>query len=215
MTDSITEKSSGVILAGGESRRFGSDKALADWRGAPMIASVVKSVGSVLSKTLVVVKKPELYRFLEGPRVEVVKDLLEQQHPLGGIYTALSVCSSERVFVCACDMPLLRPGLIRALFEAVSGYEAAIPLWGGESQPLCGVYSRGCFGVVRRMISEARFPIRELFKIVPTRFLLEEEVRIHDPEGVSFQDVDTREDYEKLKRSGGRRARRPKGLSRA
>ncbi len=215
MTDSITEKSSGVILAGGESRRFGSDKALADWRGAPMIASIAKSVGAVLPKTFVVVKKPELYRFLEGPRLEIVKDILKEQHPLGGIYTALSVCSSERVFVCVCDMPLLRPGLIRALLEAASGYEAAIPVWGGESQPLCGVYSRRCFGVVKRMISEGRFPIRELFKIVPTRFLLEEEIRMHDPEGVSFKDVDTREDYEKLKRSGSRRARRLKGLSRA
>lgn len=214
MTDCIIEKSSGVILAGGESRRFGSNKALADWRGAPMIASVAKAVGAVVAKTFVAVKETEPYRFLEGPRLEIVKDLLKEQHPLGGIYTALSVCPAERVFVCACDMPLLQPGLIRALLEASSGYEAAIPVWDGEPQPLCGVYSRRCFGVIRRMTSEGRFAIRELFAIVSTRFLLEEEISAHDPEGLSFRDIDTREDYEKLKHAGFRRARSRRGLLR-
>ena len=126
--------------------------------------------------------------------------MLSEQHPLGGIYSGLLRAKTDSIFVRGCDMPFLRPRLIQALNESGLGYDAATPVWKNKPQPLCAIYSKNCLGALRIMIDQERFAIHELFGIVRTRFLLDEEIRAADPEGLSFIDIDTRADYEQAKK---------------
>src|SRR5205814_447315 len=105
----------GVVLAGGRSRRMGADKALLRARaGGPALIEVV--VGRLreagLGSVLVVTNSPEEYAFLGLP---AVADEVPGAGPLGGILTGLVYSPFERVFVVGCDMPLLRPALIKYL----------------------------------------------------------------------------------------------------
>lgn len=189
----------GIVLAGGKSSRFGANKALAPWRGAALVSGVVESLLGVLPRVLVVAKERTELMFLEKESVRVETDLYLEGHPLGGIRTGLEAIETRRAFVCACDMPLVAPNLISELWEARSGYDAVIPVWEGKRQPLCGIYSKICSGVIRTAIEDGQLEIGRLFDVVNTRFFLEEEIRAVDPVGRSFQDIDTREDFERIR----------------
>ncbi|MBI5247614.1 MAG: molybdenum cofactor guanylyltransferase [Elusimicrobia bacterium] len=189
----------GVVLAGGRSSRFGANKALADWNGAPLVRGVVDSLLEVLPKVLVVTKNAAELAFLKSERVEVIADLCHEGHPMGGLFTALHRLETGHAFVVACDMPFVRPALISALWELRADYDAVIPVWRGRRQPLCGVYARSCVGMVRASIEEDALGISRLFDSLRTRFMLEGEISSVDPEGLSFMDIDTREDYARAK----------------
>ena len=195
----MIDEMTGVVLAGGRSSRFGTNKALADWKGAPLVQSVVDSLLEVMPKVLVVTKNVSELAFLKSARVTVVEDLCADGHPMGGIFTALSGLETRHAFVAACDMPFVRPALIKALWHSRADYDAVIPVWRDKRQPLCGVYSRGCVGMIRASIAEDSLGIKHLFDLLRTRFMLEKEVAGVDPQGLSFMDIDTREDYERAK----------------
>ncbi|MCM2304545.1 MAG: molybdenum cofactor guanylyltransferase [Elusimicrobia bacterium] len=195
----MIDEMTGVVLAGGRSSRFGTNKALADWKGAPLVQSVVDSLLKVMPKVLVVTKNASELAFLKTARVTVVEDLCADGHPMGGIFTALSGLETRHAFVAACDMPFVRPELIKALWHSRADYDAVIPVWRDKRQPLCGVYSRGCVGMIRASIAEDSLGIKHLFDLLRTRFMLEKEVAGVDPQGLSFMDIDTREDYERAK----------------
>ena len=189
----------GVVLAGGRSSRFGANKALARWQATTMVEQVVNSLLIVMPNVLVVTKKPAELAFLEKPGVRVIKDLHKDGHPMGGLFTALKRLKTSHAFVAACDMPFVRPELIEKLWLARADYDAAIPVWQGRRQPLCGIYSRQCLGLIRACIGQEALGITNLFDCLRTRFMLEQEIQEVDPQGLSFMDIDTPEDYQRAK----------------
>jgi molybdopterin-guanine dinucleotide biosynthesis protein A len=195
----MIDEMTGVVLAGGRSSRFGANKALADWKGTPLVQTVVNSLLEVLPKVLVVTKNAAELSFLESERVQVIEDLCADGHPMGGLFTALQGLQTPHAFVAACDMPFVEPRLIEAMWHSRADYDAVIPVWREKRQPLCGVYSRGCVGLVRSSIDQDMLGISRLFDTLRTRFMLEREVAGVDPQGLSFMDIDTREDYERAK----------------
>lgn len=191
----MIEGLSGAVLAGGRSRRFGSDKALAPWGRATLVESVCGALSGLFGETLLVVKTPAALARLERPGLRVVADAFAEHHALGGIYSALAAAATERVFVCACDMPFLSPGLVEALCRASEGFDAAVPVWEGKLQPLCAVYSKACLAPIERLVAEDRLAARELFARVRARVFSQAEARALDAEGRSFVDLDTAAAY--------------------
>ena len=189
----------GIVLAGGRSRRFGTDKALVAWQGEPLITQAVAICASLFPETVVAVKRPRRFRFLAAPGVRVVADRHGDHHVLGGIESGLSHVRTSYGFVCACDMPFVQPAVVGTLRRAAEGYDVALPIWGGYPQPLCALYSVGCRGAIRDFL-KARDPcLCGLFQRLRTRFLGEEEIRSADPDGISFVDIDTPEDYRRAR----------------
>lgn len=188
----------GAVLAGGLSRRFGSDKARAPWAGRTLVETVAGTLTELFGETLLVVKDPSAFRFVSGPGLRAEKDLYGDQHPLGGLATALARAKSPRVFVCACDMPFLSPELVARLCALDPDAPAVAPLWDGRPQPLCAVYSPSkCLEEARRLISKGRLELRGLLSEVDARLVPQEEVRALDAAGMSFRDLDTAGDYER------------------
>ena len=190
----------GIILAGGRSSRFGSDKALATWKGGTVIGSVVSALSPLFPVILLVTRTPGKYAFLESPVVKLVEDSYPEEHPMGGLHSGLSNSTTAYSFACACDMPLIRPALVERLCGLAEGWDAVVPEFGGYPQPLCAVYSRNCTPVIGRMISDGNLRVREIATRVRTRLVSEDEVRSVDPGGDSFTDIDTPEDLEKVRR---------------
>ncbi|MEK7382693.1 MAG: molybdenum cofactor guanylyltransferase [Elusimicrobiota bacterium] len=189
----------GAVLAGGLSRRFGSDKSAAPWRGATLVSTVADVLSGVFDLTLVVVKDPAPFLRLERPGRRVVRDLRPEAHSLGGVRSALAHAATERVFVCACDMPFLDAGLVRGLAELGGGFDAVVPVWEGRLQPLCAVYGRACVPVIDRLLARTNPRVSDVFDLVRTRFVTEEDIRTMDPQGRSFMDLDTRAEYERAR----------------
>lgn len=190
----------GIVLAGGRSSRFGSDKALAPWKGTTMLEAVLSAIKPLFPLVIVVARNLDRLRSLEGPGVRLVPDAFQPEHPLGGLHTGLSACPTAHAFACGCDMPLVNPALVRLVSGHAPGFDAVVPVFDGYPQPLFAVYSRDCLPAMGEMIAEGNLRMGDLARRVKARLIPEEEVRTADPKGVSFMDVDTPGD---LHRAGG------------
>jgi molybdopterin-guanine dinucleotide biosynthesis protein A len=188
----------GVILAGGKSSRIGTDKALLKIGKKTIIEQEISGIKNILEEIIVVVAEDKgQYNTLEA---RVVQDIIPSKGPLGGVYTGLVNSSSFYNLILACDMPFLQPNLVRHLLDRAGNYDAVVPECGGRLQPLCAVYSRNCIEPIRKEISRNNLKITDFLRNVKTNIITEKEVRSLDPEGLSFVNINTASDYQRLKR---------------
>lgn len=155
-----------VVLAGGRSTRFGSDKALALLRGEPLLARALEGLcGAGFAQVGVAAKDLRPYAAIAGEieraqrvRVELFEDSNDAQTPLSGLAAALRGSRHELVFACAADMPFAADlPLIDALLSAAAGQDAAVPEGGGALQPLCAVWRRAsCLPVAEELLAAPR-----------------------------------------------------------
>ncbi|EMA07955.1 molybdenum cofactor guanylyltransferase [Haloferax denitrificans] len=142
----------GIVLAGGRSERFGEEfKAGATLDGHSLIERVVRSVRASTGNRPVVAAGPHDKRTVvenalvsAGP-VRFVTDADWCSGPVAGLCAAVDVISTDHVFVCGCDMPLLSPAAVSWLLSlhSDSDVDATIPVDStGCRQPLHGVYRR-------------------------------------------------------------------------
>src|SRR5207248_11083124 len=132
-----------VVLAGGESRRFGSDKALAQFRGEALISRVVRELaGAGFAQVALAAKDPDKYAAVAGG-AELLHDVRPIRTPLAGLAAGLRASRYPLVFACAADMPFAADGaLIDALIAAIADHDVAVPQAGGSLQPLCALWRR-------------------------------------------------------------------------
>ena len=185
----------GVILAGGKSRRMGgAPKALLPFGEKTIIGRVAERLTSVLPESLIVTNTPELYAFLGLP---MVHDIFPDHGSLGGIYSGLRAASGDAIFAVACDMPFLNTGLIRAIIARAGEADVVIPNASGELQTLHALYSKRCLDPMETLLRSERFKITAFFPEVKVVEVTEEEVsRFQDP-GLCFMNVNTQEELER------------------
>ena len=197
-----------AILSGGAGTRIGGrEKGLLPFGSSTFIEKKITDLAGVFDSILIVTARPGVYRFLDGgtsPRVRVVEDLVEGSGALGGIYTALRTAADETapaagekkpLFITTSDTPFLVPELARVLFSRAreGGCDVFISRWNGMIEPLCGVYSPRCIPAIEEILPKRK--IRLFYPLVTTGYLPEEKVREIDPEGKSFVNINTEEDY--------------------
>jgi molybdenum cofactor guanylyltransferase len=187
----------GAVLAGGESRRFGRNKALEPYLGKRFIDHCVNSLRSHCDPLLVVANDLSHYYDV---RATLIRDVTPHQGPLGGIYTALLFSPWEWVLVKATDMPFLAPELVTLLLQARSGADAVVPTVGEHYEPLLALYHRRCRAAVVEALEGQDRRIIQFFRKVKVRTLSEAEWRTADPQGRSFWNMNTQEDWQQLRR---------------
>ncbi len=179
-----------VILAGGKSNRMGKDKAFLPLGDKPLFEHVFKVCAHLFKDIMVVTKDPD--PFLKYP-VRVERDILDAG-ALGGLYTGLSLSLTPFVFCVACDMPFLKEKLIKYLVSLKNGYDAVVPMGPDGLHPLCAVYSKSCLTPIEKSIAEGNRRISSFFKEIKLRFVEVGEVRIFDPQFLSFFNINTPSD---------------------
>jgi len=193
----VSNPTVGIVLAGGKSSRFGSNKALEQIQEQYLIQRVLEQLSGLFDKILVVSNRPESYAFL---RCELVKDRIEDLGPLGGIYTGLRHIYPNKGFVFPCDMPLLNKDLIRYMLKlSQDGCDILVPQVGEDLyEPLHAVYGPKCIPAIEELIEQNRLRIFNLFSRVRVRYLKLEEIRLHDPKLSSFLNINTREELQRF-----------------
>ena len=160
------EAVSAVILAGGQSRRMGRDKALIEFRGRPILAHVIDTLRLLSDDIAVVSNRSDLYSPF-GARI--VPDYDPPCGPLGGIAAGLQAAQQELAVVVACDMPFLNVALLRWLIGLADGYDAVVPQTGAEFEPLHAVYRRECHGPIVQRIERGDRRVISFFADVRLR----------------------------------------------
>ena len=187
-----------VVLAGGKSSRMGRPKSLLLFDGEPLIFHIVRALKQMFSET-VIVASPE-QELPQLPAI-LVRDEVAYQGPVGGIYYGLTAASGKFCFVTSCDVPFLNAALIAYFVSQISDCDVAVPSWEDRFQPLHAVYRTSVRPLLKEQLSRGELRPVYLFDKVRTLKIDENQIRRFDPEGLSFFNMNTPEDYERaLKR---------------
>ena len=188
-----TLDASAVILAGGKSLRMGRPKALLSFDGEPLIVHTVRKLARCFPD-IVVVAAPE--QELPPLPVTLVRDAVAHQGPVGGIYYGLQAAQRDTCFVTGCDAPFLSLTLVRHLLARRTDYDVVVPVWEDRLQPLHAVYRRSVAPLLHAQLERGELRPILLYKNVPTLEVGPDEIHRFDPEGYSFRNMNSPEDYQ-------------------
>ena len=189
----------GVILAGGASRRMGSNKALLIHRYGRIIEVIYRTLAKLFAEVIVVTNSPEQYPFLPCRKVP---DIYPGHGIVSGIHAGLSQCSGTGIFVVGCDMPLLQGKLIRHLMSLAEGVDVVLPVSVGGFEPLHAVYRKECLPSLEELIQNGNQRVLSLLPQVRVREVHSDEIAFFDRWGDSFVNINTPDDYYRLRSAG-------------
>lgn len=185
-----------IILAGGKSSRMGFDKAFLKIDGIPLIKRQIKLLKDIFGKIIIVTNNPHRYR---RKGIKVVRDIIPDKGPLGGIYSGLMASTSFHNFVVACDMPFMNKALVRYMVKKKGDYDVIVPKIDGRFHPLFAVYSKKCIPAIEILLKQGKLRISNLFPKVKPLFLLKREAERFDEHLFSFTNINTKKDYYKIR----------------
>lgn len=168
--DRLNADITGIILAGGQSRRMGFNKAEAGISGASMLIRMIEKLQEV-TPTIVVSSGSITYPGISFPQIP---DEYPRCGPLGGIYSVLHASTSMLNLVVSCDIPLVSVSLLKYIVSQAeeSGALLTLPVdCSGQEQMLCAVYHRDILPVLKRQIDSNQFKMKYLLDMVPVKYV--------------------------------------------
>jgi len=187
-----------LILAGGENKRISVPKGFLKINSKSIIESNIELLKGICDRVVVSTNAPELYFSLD---VLLIGDVVEQRGPMTGIFSTLINPDLSSVFVTACDMPFINVILIKYMIDRWENrWDALIPIFERNPQPLFGVYSKEIVTKMEKNIRSGKKKLRNFLREIKVLYVSEEEVRKIDREGRSFVNINTMEDFQ---REGG------------
>lgn len=188
----VLEPTTGIILAGGMSRRLGRDKVWEELAGQPLLQHVVDALESVCVELLVVTREGQALPTARAAiPLRVVNDLYPGRGPVGGLHAGLAGASYPLAVVVGCDMPFLSPSLLRRLISLAEGYDLVVPVMDDRPQTLHAVYRRTCILRTEQLLGQDVARLRDLLSVVNVRRVGEDELRLLDSTLRSFTNVNT------------------------
>lgn len=150
---------SGVILAGGENKRFGGKSKTDIVIGGRTILSRMTGIMSdIFDEIIIVTDKPE--KFIKSDRYKITSDIFIKRGPAGGLHAAMKASSKKAVFVFAGDMPFLETHLIKRQIRLFSGKKcsALVPTAENHIEPLHSIYRTFLIDKLEKYLSETEKP---------------------------------------------------------
>jgi molybdenum cofactor guanylyltransferase len=190
----FSDQITGFILAGGMSRRLGRDKPSLPLAGKPLALWVAEALAPLVSECWLATNQPLTHLSLGLP---LITDLRPWQGPLGGLETAMFYARTPLVLAAAADAPFLAPPLLTALAaRAAKGVKTAVVCHTSRGlQPFPGVYNVRLLERLRAFLNGDDRHVRHFLEQCRGQALSPEEVARLDPQGRSFMNLNTPEDF--------------------
>ncbi|MDM5156930.1 molybdenum cofactor guanylyltransferase [Bacillus sp. DX1.1] len=188
----------GIILAGGQSRRFGEPKALAVWQGQTFIEHIATVMQSVVQNLVIISHADTKEQITTLVHAQVVEDipLYKGNGPLAGIITGMECVEAEWYIITPCDTPNVSKEWAMALVARMSEEcEAIVPIIDGRKQPLLAAYHHQVKDKLYALLNEEKRSMGQLLSQCNVQYVMEEE--LHLPKELFFN-VNTKEEYARL-----------------
>ncbi|MDJ0829764.1 MAG: molybdenum cofactor guanylyltransferase [Desulfobacterales bacterium] len=195
----MTYPFTGVILAGGESKRFaGENKALLKIGGQTIFERILLVFSELFDDIILVTNTPHHYIDWD---IQAVTDLFAVRSSLTGIHAGLFYANTTHAFCVACDTPFVQKALIRCILDAIEPQmDVIVPKTSKGLEALFGAYSKRCIKPIARKLQNNQLKIQGFFSEVRTRKIPEETLRQHDAELISFFNINTPDDLQTAER---------------
>ncbi len=192
-----------VLLAGGQSKRMGKDKAFLKYKGNTFLKTILKEIQDFVDEIILSINKPEdLYRdeitFLNKP-VKFIKDIDKFGGPLNAVVSCANEIETDSFFLLTCDTPLFKGKIIPYFQSILEDYDCIIPVINGKYQPINTIYKKNTLEIAKDIYFNQRK--NSLFAWIDklnVKYVYEEEIKIIDKALGSYFSVNTPEQYQKL-----------------
>jgi molybdopterin-guanine dinucleotide biosynthesis protein A len=184
-------KLSGIILSGGKNIRMGENKAFIEIEGIPIIKRIQNLFARLFYEVIIVTNQKELFSDMN---IKIYADLIPNQGILGGLYTGIFFSSFKYSFCVACDMPFLNEDVIQYLIKNIKENDVVVPKTKDGLQPLHAIYSKNCLEPIKKIIDMGKYKVIDLYPLVKTKIIEENEFYNLDPMRESFINVNTPEE---------------------
>jgi molybdenum cofactor guanylyltransferase len=180
----------GVLLAGGKSRRMGEDKRYLVIGEQTLLERGLTVLRSAFEEVLVVIAQ-------DSPSLDVdarvVRDLVPDCGSLGGLYTGLIQATNPWIFAVACDMPFLNQTVIAQFTSRRAAVDIVMAKLADKLHPMHALYGKGCVPVVEQMIQARQLKIQRMVSqpLLRVKYVTEEDLFTIDPSWRSFFNVNT------------------------
>ena len=181
----------GIILAGGQSLRMGTDKGLLDLNGKAFITYSMEALSPFVSKIMIISDQNAYDVF----NVERVEDIIKDSGPLAGIFTGLNKSKTTYNLVLSCDIPLVQSNVLKMLIEAQDGNQDIVQIESnGRAMPLIALYKKRCESKFLELLQNDE---RRLH--VAVNQCKVKRVRLNSENEVFTKNINTPEDLKNLK----------------
>ncbi|WP_117148913.1 molybdenum cofactor guanylyltransferase [Paraliobacillus zengyii] len=188
----MDEKIMGVLLAGGQSKRFGSPKMFAERNGIAFFKHSLQALAPFVSKTCIVTLSSECKAFLHlDQNVKIITDLeaFQSQGPLAGILSGMVSEPADWYLVVPTDTPFIEKSIIKQLLDKrENDKQAIIPNVNGHLQPLIGLYHHSTQKVILHLLENDQ---RSVFNLLNQ--IIVKECKFDDDR--PFLNINHRSDY--------------------
>ncbi len=179
-----------AILAGGQSRRFGTQKTAARLGGCSLLEHAL-SVARRLSDRIVIIGSID--ETILTDNIPIFPDILPGNGPLCGIHTALAKAVTPWVAILPCDMPQMCPDIYRILASHRTDTDPVAAVSHTGLEPLVSLWSRSVEPFLRKMLERGQTsPITALDGLRAIRINIPEIMQTYDP--AFFLNINTRQD---------------------
>jgi molybdopterin-guanine dinucleotide biosynthesis protein A len=190
----IKKNITGIILAGGKSSRMGSDKGIVNLNGKKFIEHILEAVLTNVNEVIIIANNDN-YNNLG---YKVIKDKIKDCGPLGGIYTGLMNSKTENNIVVSCDIPFINSDLVKYIIENTSNADITVPVYKGNIEPLCAVYTKRTSDQILNLIMNKDLKIQNILKYFITKELFITKMQKFYTEKL-FVNINTQEELKQQK----------------
>lgn len=186
----MTVPCTGVILAGGQNKRFdGQNKAFISIGGKRILDRLLDVYSRLFDQIVLVTNDPAAYTDVDAL---IVTDHYSVRSSLNGLHAGLFAAAHEYAFFAACDSPFIKSALIQRLLDAVTPkVDIIIPSTSAGYEPMVAVYKKTCLPAMASQLERDLLKIQGLFRKVRVKTVEEADLRKVDPELISFFNVNT------------------------
>jgi molybdopterin-guanine dinucleotide biosynthesis protein A len=156
----------GVLLAGGKSRRMGQDKALLQLDSM----SLFEHSPALLQQLFTTIMIPGDRSDLSRPGIPAIADIYPGS-ALGGLYTGLQAAETDWGFFAPCDMPYPDARITSLLLEHRTGVDAVVPRTANGYEPVFALYPKNCLLLMEQLLQRNQYRIDDFHQRIQIRYL--------------------------------------------
>jgi molybdopterin-guanine dinucleotide biosynthesis protein A len=185
------DNTTGVLLAGGKSRRMGYDKTRIELAGQKLLSRPLNMLCQHFAAVLIAGDRPDL----ATDDIPAIPDIYPGS-ALGGLYTGLKSAQTDWVFVAPCDMPYPDSRILISLINLRNGFDAVVPNTPNGYEPVFALYHKNCLQQMETMLRQGQYRIYDFYQHIKIHYLDWQQM----PEGWerSLLNINTPEQLEQL-----------------
>ncbi|AXT21160.1 molybdenum cofactor guanylyltransferase [Flavobacteriaceae bacterium AU392] len=156
----------GIILAGGQSSRMGTDKGLLHFKNKPFILYSIEALTPLVNDIIIVSNNPDYDIF----NLNRVNDAIENAGPLAGLYSGLLHSKTEDNLVLSCDVPLINSTVLNIIADNLEDEFDVVQVESkGKSMPIIAAYKKRCMSKCLALLDDGERRLRNAVKQFKTK----------------------------------------------